>query len=316
MAADIRAIATFLIVGVAVLCMGCGEDAILPEPSLQDEPAYVTDSQIAFVSDRDGYTRIYVMNTDGTNQRPLSDPVYGSDTWPAWSPDGARIAFTSDPDGMGDIFVMDADGGDRRNLSNTEPAEESHPTWSPDGAQIAFEGRYPAGIRTMVVDGDGAAVESAREISSAETDRRPTWSPGGTRFAFVIMDRIGAEVFTMDADGRDRSRLRLASTSDEPAWSPDGRSIALTVINPKQHGAREGLRSIMVRGLVSGVVRIVTDNPRGNDESPTWSPDGRSIAYAARDGARSDIHVVNLDDGTVTQLTNTRHFDGMPSWSP
>ncbi len=287
MAADIRAIATFLIVGVAVLCMGCGEDAILPEPSLQDEPAYVTESQIAFVSDRDGYTRIYVMNTDGTNQRPLSDPAYGSDTWPAWSPDGARIAFTSYPDGMGDIFVMGADGGNRRNLSNTERAEESHPTWSPDGSQIAFEGRYPAGIRTMVVDGDGAGVESAQQISSAETDRRPTWSPDGTRFAFVIMDRLGPEVFTMDADGRGRSRLRLVSTSDEPAWSPDGRSIALTVINPKQHGAREGLRSIMVRGLVRGwcgssrTIREGTMNPRRGRPMAVASPTPRATAPGA-----------------------------------
>lgn len=71
----------------------------------------------------------------------------------------------------------------------------------------------------------------------------------------------------------------------------------------------------------------ITDNPRGDDVAPSWSPDGRRIAYistyradaegdAVVDPGRADIQVVNLDDLSVTQLTNSRDFDGYPAWAP
>ena len=127
----------------------------------------------------------------------------------------------------------------------------------------------------MVVDGEGAGVGSARQISSAETDRKPTWSPDGTQFAFVIVDRLVSSVFTMDVNGRARSRLRLSSPGDEPAWSPDGRSIALTVINPKQHGAREGV------GLAPDFCTRYSESltaldPDAFDLFPPWSRPARN----------------------------------------
>ena len=63
-------------------------------------------------------------------------------------------------------------------------------------------------------------------------------------------------------------------------------------------------RSIIVMDTFGGNQRVITSNRRGTDESPTWSPDGRRLAYAAH------------DDMSVALLTDSRDYDAMPSWSP
>ena len=64
---------------------------------------------VMFVSNRDGNSQIYLMNSDGSEQRPLTRGPE-ENTEPAWSPDGTQIAFTSYRDGNADIYVMDGDG--------------------------------------------------------------------------------------------------------------------------------------------------------------------------------------------------------------
>ncbi len=63
-------------------------------------------------------------------------------------------------------------------------------------------------------------------------------------------------------------------------------------------------------------IRRLTDNA-GTDESPSWSPDGRSIAFASdRDGTNGDIYVMDADGDNVRRLTNHTSQDATPSWSP
>ena len=100
-------------------------------------PAWSPDRRkIAFVSVRDGYLDVYVMNADGSGQRKLTRNQ-ASDNSPVWSPDGKRIAFVSDRDGSPDIYVMNADGRNQRNLTQNR-ASDTEPVWSPDGRRIAF----------------------------------------------------------------------------------------------------------------------------------------------------------------------------------
>jgi WD40 repeat protein len=135
-------------------------------------PAWSPDGrQIAFESDLDGDTEIYVMAADGTNVRQLTDNTI-HDEGPAWSPDGERLAFTSGPDNLnGDIWVMNADGSDKLRLMNV-PGRDESPDWQPiphDGDYISCGdvthvggGAYSVKMTGKGLDCDKAHVVAAR----------------------------------------------------------------------------------------------------------------------------------------------------------
>ena len=154
-----------------------------------------THAQIAFMSHRDGNWEIYVMDTNGGNQRNLSKN--GFDEWdPSWSPDGKWIAFVSDRNDRGwnrQIYVMDTNGGNQRRLTNNHHDDRS-PSWSPDGKRIAFvsdrAGHVHDGWPTSeiyVMDNDGSNPQNLSNnppsaVSPAWLDSPFSVSPAGKRF--------------------------------------------------------------------------------------------------------------------------------------
>src|SRR5687768_12305739 len=79
-------------------------------------------SQIAYVSDRDGSSDIFVMSADGSNQRRLT--YHGSNQFPVWSPDGSQIAYishlSSNPFSDFYIYVMGVDGSNQRRIRQVD----------------------------------------------------------------------------------------------------------------------------------------------------------------------------------------------------
>ncbi len=129
-----------------------------------------TGREIAFVSDRGGSPQIYLMDADGTNERPLLS-LGGQMDSPAWSPDGRFIAFTWDGGGGGfNIYLADVASGQVLRL--TREGRNENPTWSPDSRHIAFQsnrtGRWE--IWAMHIDGS-----EPRQLSRTG-GRSPSWS--------------------------------------------------------------------------------------------------------------------------------------------
>lgn len=91
---------------------------------------------IVFTTNRDEDYEIYVMNSDGSVQRRLTDSR-GIDMHPRWSPDGERIAFTSNRDGNYEIYVMNRDGSDLIRVTNN-PERDDYVCWSLDGDSLVF----------------------------------------------------------------------------------------------------------------------------------------------------------------------------------
>ena len=90
--------------------------------------------KILFQAKRDGNWEIYIIDTDGSNEKNLTNNP-ASDysplpTFPSWSPDGKQIAFVSDRDGNQEIYVMDADGSHLLRLTNND-VDDSGPVWQP-----------------------------------------------------------------------------------------------------------------------------------------------------------------------------------------
>src|SRR5439155_1684270 len=195
------------------------------------EPAWSPDgTKIAFTSNRDGDTEIFVMNADGSGQTQLTHNdltllgaviqfEVGHDEEPAWSPDGTKIAFISDrpPANRFQLFTMNADGSGQAALG-AAAAQMRGPSWAPGGTRIA--------VATGGFAGDGiylasAATGALTSLANAVTwDTAPAFSPDGTKIVYrSTFNPNGTGLYTMDADGTGIARLTLGKDYD-PDWQP------------------------------------------------------------------------------------------------
>ena len=184
------------------------------------------------------------------------------------------------------------------------------PDWSPNGRRLAFqlEGRL-AWVR-----GDGTGLRLLPQLTEAEHD--PAWSPDGRRLAFIGNRRcFGCSwLYTVRRDGTAMRRISREHAS-WPAWSVRGR-IAFANDDDRMGdriGVRDGLYSIEPDG--SNLRRVFTRR-WGGVQQPDWSPDGRTIAFHARD----NIFTVGADGRDLKRLTGPKETRGQgstdPAWSP
>ena len=278
-------------------------------------------ARIAFSSDRDGNSEIYVMDADGGNPQNLTNHP-DSDFHPSWSPDGKWIAFLSRRDQVpfkhgitAEIYVMDAGGGNPQRLTNN-PHADYHPSWSPDGKQIAFASRRDGNIDIYVIDVDGGNEQ--RLTNNPLYDYSPSWSPDGERIVFNARRDghfkkdfdLTYEIYVMDADGGNEQRLTENRKNDfSPSWSPDGKRIAFASDRKGDFLNYE----IYVMDADGGNLQRLTEN-RHDDWFPSWSPDGERIAFMSERDGNDEIYVMDADGGNQKNLTNHPEKDNVPVW--
>ena len=172
-------------------------------------------------------------------------------------------------------------GGNPQNLTN-QPAEDWYPSWSPDGKRIAFMSLRDEHI----------------------IDFAPTY-----------------EIYVMDADGGNPQNITNDRNDDRyPSWSPDSERIVFVSQRPGHFKSKFLITyEIYVMDADGGNEQRLTENRRQNDLYPSWSPDGKRIAFEADrkgDFENPEIYVMDADGGNQQRLTENRRSDLSPSWSP
>ncbi len=281
----------------------------LAAPGCGGESAAGPETEIAFVTSRDGDYAVYGMRTDGSGEGRLTTDDGGADgsptgaffqLAPAWSPDGKRIAFASRRDGPSHIYVMSADGTGTKQVTSGKH-EDATPAWSPDGRRIAF-----ARDNTLyTVSPSGGKLERITSTLGGE-EREPAWSPDGEWIVFVRRQSgfTSREIWRVRADGTDREQItHLDASSYEPDWSPDGKRLVFT------SNANDNHYQIYEIGTSGKGLRRLTFQP-GEYFDPSWSADGKVLLFE-RDGL-----VYTLVPGGVENALTEGPNDGSPAWRP
>lgn len=245
-------------------------------PGEDDEPDQSPDGEcIVFSSDRDGPFRIYLMNADGSNQRPLSPMMSGVEEFePEFSSDGTRIAFVHKEDGRTSVWTMNKDGSDRKRLTPIGPFQYIRPRWQPGSRDMLFNCREDD-------DEDDLRPQPGRNQSTSRTRDVILWD-----------DSLGS------------NRLFIASTSDnyDAEWSPDGSKVSLTV----QDGQGS---AIVVADLDTITSQFVTGG--SVDGNSTWVGNN-TVAFERMTGGNTDIFTVNADGTGLANRSDNPADDTNP----
>ncbi len=231
-----------------------------------DHPTWSPDgTQIAFVSDQDGNSEIYILNIDSSDLVRLTNND-AQDRSPQWSPDGSQIVFQSDRGGNLDIYTMKIDGSDPIPLTD-DPAIDRHPSWSPDGNQIVFISRRDGNLEIYTMNADGSNETRLTQTNTSEN--YPFWSPDGSQFLYYSVEEESNnfDIYVLDVNSSIPMRLTDISDSDEwyPTWSPDGTKIVFL-------STRDGNQEIYTMNADgTGEATRLTNNS-ADDDTPQWKP--------------------------------------------
>lgn len=249
-------------------------------------------SQIAMTVKGKRSSAIYAMDFDGHGAYAVShnDSI---NTLPAWSPSGGQLAYTSYMRNNPDLYVSPAGGGRPKRIASYR-GMNTGAAFSPDGSKIALTLSKDGNPDIYVISASDGKVLS-RLTNNAAIDTSPAWSPDGGSIAFVSDRAGGPQIFVASAGGGGATQVSFnGSYNTTPAWShgTGARVLAYTT-------RADGHYDIVTLDLDTKKMTRITQG-EGNNEEPSFSPNGRAIAFA-RTGV--GVFIANADGtGAATKI--------------
>lgn len=271
-----------------------------------------------------GRTDLWIVDSDGTNLRQLTSHP-DADSSPRWSADGRTIYFLSTRSGSSQIWKIDPDGGEAAQVSR-QPLDVDNLVLSRRGTHVAF---------TMDVFVDAKSPDETKsrldEIAKSKSSGRiydrlfvrhwDAWKDGRRTHLFVMPLEGGAAVDVIAGLDMDAT-MKPFGGPEEIAFTPDGASIVFASRNAGREEAWSTNGDLFVAPIDgSAKPRCLTADNQALDTRPTFSPDGKSLAYLAmaRPGYEADkltIMVRDWPDGAARPLTSDwDHSAGDLVWS-
>lgn len=279
------------------------------------------------VGENKGFTDLYLVPLDGGAARPLTTDN-AADTAPVFSPDGTRIAFVSKrgDDKESQIYVIAVNGGEAQRVTNV-PTGADTPKWFPDSRRIAFVSRIWTDLASWP---DQAKRKKDREDSKMQAK---TWNRAPIAYWDHFLDDREPHVFSIAVDSgaaaepaditrqSGYSLSRAAYDSESFAIAPDGKELAF-VANVDRVGNDPNLDIFVLDICGCKPARNITEANKADDMTPSYSPDGRWLAFVRQTirgfyADRRRLTLQNRGDGSLRDLSGAwdRSADGL-KWLP
>jgi TolB protein len=261
-------------------------------------------SRIAFALAGRGAREIAAMDMDGGRMAVLTK--MGSDCLlPAYSPSGGEVAFTSYLRNNPDLWLVPAGGGRARRISK-QPGLNTGAAWSPDGHALALTMSYEGNSELYKISPADGGIQNKLTTNPA-IDSSPSFSADGSQIAFVSNRQGSPQIFVMSASGGGAKRLTFQGKYNQtPRFSPRGDKPQIAFTGRDERGVFD----VFVLDVRSGRIDRLTQG-KGSNMDPTWSPDGRLVAYVS---SRGGIYVQNPETHHEVQIW--RGAAASPSWGP
>jgi Tol biopolymer transport system component len=265
--------------------------------------------EILFQSDREGPSRLFILDIAKKQQRRVGSAGNWLDEEPAWSRDGRRIAFSSTRGGNNnlDIWVMDADGSNLVRLTDHRAAEQD-PAWAHDDKSIFFTGERDGRGEIYRVWLHDKRVE--RITSGINRAIMPATSKDGRYLAYSAQMIMNFQLHLLDLTTGESRQITTGEGSCRPSFAPDSNEIAFVRMGEPSH-----LETVRESGP-----RVLLKDQRLWSYYPDYSPDGRFIAFSVspehHEGEDWDLAVMDRQTGQWSRLTSGHGNDRYPHWRP
>jgi TolB protein len=175
--------------------------------------------------------------------------------------------------------------------------------------RIAYVTKSAAIYNLWVADADGESAQSA--LRSVEPIISPSWAPNGNQLAYVSFESRKPVVYVHDVDtGKRRLVANFKGSNSAPAWSPDGKTLALTL-------SRDGGSQLFLLDIGSSSAeprRLATST--AIDTEPVFTADGRLIYFVSDRGGSPQIYKIPTTGGSAERVTFTGSYNISPTLSP
>jgi dipeptidyl aminopeptidase/acylaminoacyl peptidase len=231
-------------------------------------------------------SRIWMIPTTGSEPIPLTAEDVSSEH-PRWSPDGKFLAFTSKrgDNKSSQVYLLNRMGGEGQRLTETVQDVDDF-AWSADSKRLVLVLRDPSPDEL-----DEAAAKNKSDSGDSKEKPKTPHPIVVDRYEYKAdeigyLDRRRAHLYVFDIATKTMTQVTSGDYDDaEPAWSPDGKSLAFSSNRSQPDPDRTYDSNIWVVAADNtdkgAHLTQITTNP-GSDEHPVWSPDGRSIAYVTQ----------------------------------
>lgn len=254
---------------------------------------------------------LFTMNVDGSDKKQITETAF-SENNAVWIKGGSKIAFLSSESGASQIWEMSPNGTDRVQISDIEGGINGF-AYSPDETKIMYFKNIKFGERTADIYKD-LPKATGRIVDNLMYKHWSEWIEEipHTFVGEYNGKKLSAGIDILGDEPYECPMLPFGGT-EQLAWSPDSKSIAYTC--RKKTGIEYALSTnsdIYLYDLESKNTTNLTEGMMGYDTNPSFSPDGKFIAWQSmeRDGYESDknrLFVMNLS--TNEKIYITENFD-------